>query len=250
MATCSINGSLLFKKSETVSYPQGYAGHCYSNTASLPAPREKSWIKDGGSKDNKIEKVVSSLLIPDICSYFVKCKPKGKKKKRSIGKGHAFGEILQLYIGNVTKQMYTFAFISLKKGKRNQQQKPTVCTFLKCVSLHSSNSQISIWPENNHHNNRGLMQWKHHVGKTPPICCSTLEFLMFGGVFIFNWDGNCPSEEKKKKNLSLDKFFFAFSCIEIIMKIKLNLIFLCALLHFLALSWGGFFFVAMPSLMN
>lgn len=34
-------------KSETVSYPRGYAGRCYGNRICLPAPQEKPWIKDG-----------------------------------------------------------------------------------------------------------------------------------------------------------------------------------------------------------
>lgn len=69
--------------------------------------------KRWGSKDNKIEKVVSTLLIPDICSYFVKCK---LKKKKNVGKGHAFAEGMHLYIGKVTKQIDTFCIYQLKKG--------------------------------------------------------------------------------------------------------------------------------------
>ena len=39
---------------------------------------------------------------------------------------------------------------------------------------------------------------------------------------------------RKRKIHNLNKFVFSFNCIEIIMKVKLNLIFHCALLYFLA----------------
>lgn len=40
-----------------------------------------------------------------------------KKKKKNVGKGHAFAESMHFYIGNVTKQIYTFCIYQLTEGE-------------------------------------------------------------------------------------------------------------------------------------
>lgn len=80
--------------------------------------------KRWGSKDNKIEKVVSTLLIPDICGYFVKCKP-----KKMLGKDMPLLKVC-IYILGMSPSRYTlFALISLEKGV--ESMKLTACNFLK-----------------------------------------------------------------------------------------------------------------------
>lgn len=69
--------------------------------------QERVMNKRWGSKDNKIEKVVSTLLIPDICCYFVKC-----KLKEMLGKGMAWLKVCIHILGRSPSLQPLLAFIS------------------------------------------------------------------------------------------------------------------------------------------
>lgn len=64
------------KKSKTVSYPPRICRALPWQQNLPPGSTREAMNKRWCSKDNRIEEVVSILLIPEICCYFVKCKIK------------------------------------------------------------------------------------------------------------------------------------------------------------------------------